>query len=101
MTSHIRRIDSRTRGATTKHFRVSVDGKIVGGVAATITVGVYKNGDTLVRAEDTTTIVLVSEGSYGINCLVELATNDYVELFVKATAGTVQLKTSTLTITGI
>jgi hypothetical protein len=88
-------------GATTKHFRVSVDGKIVGGVAATITVGVYKNGDTLVRAEDTTTIVLVSEGSYGINCLVELATNEYVELFVKATTGTVQLKTSTLTITEI
>ncbi len=88
-------------GATTKRFRVSVDGKIVGGVASTITVGVYKNGDTLVRAEDTTTIVLVSEGSYGINCLVELATNDYVELFVKATTGTVQLKTSMLTITEI
>lgn len=88
-------------GATTKRFRVSVDGKIVGGVAATITVGVYKNGDTLVRAEDTTTIVLVSEGSYGINCLVELATNEYIELFVKATTGTVQLKTSTLTITEI
>lgn len=88
-------------GATTKRFRVSVDGKIVGGVAATITVGVYKNGDTLVRSEDTTTIVLVSEGSYGINCLVELATNEYVELFVKATTGTVQLKTSTLTITEI
>lgn len=88
-------------GATTKRFRVSVDGKIVGGVAATITVGVYKNGDTLVRSEDTTTIVLVSEGSYGINCLVELATNEYVELFVKATTSTVQLKTSTLTITEI
>ena len=60
-----------------------------------------RNENTLVRAEDTTTIVLVSEGSYGINCLVELATNDYVELFVKATTGTVQLKTSMLTITEI
>lgn len=95
-------------GTTTKKFRVNLDGKVSGGVAATVSVAVYKivtspASQTLVRSEDTTTIALVSEGSFGVNCLVSLAQNEAIEIWIKTTGvgGSVTLRTSTLTITEV
>lgn len=72
-------------------FLIHADGK-VGGISGTVFIAVYKQGTTLVRAESTTpttlALLVLTEGSWGLNTIVELAQDEYIELFITTSAGT-------------
>ena len=78
-------------GAVTKRFKIHADGK-VGGISGTVFIAIYKQGTDLIRSESTTpttlALLVLTEGSWGLNCIVELAKDEYIELFITTSTGT-------------
>lgn len=71
-------------GTPTLHFRVSASVSASGSAADTLDIYIYKNGSTEVAAIQRK-IPINDVGAGSLECIVQLATNDYVEIFFHVT----------------
>ena len=91
-------------GTATKTFQVTMDGVISNLAAllgATLAIGISKNGSSTMESSMDIAVGTLADGNFGFNCLVSLATNDYIEIWVTSrTSGVTscQLKALTLTV---
>lgn len=90
-------------GTTTKTFQVTVDGVISNLAAllgATLAIGLSKNGSSTMESSMDIVVSALADGNFGFNCLVSLATNDYIEIWVTSrTSGVNSCLLKALTVT--
>jgi hypothetical protein len=79
-------------GATTRVFRLEGVASVVSGSNNVIHVAFFKNGNLWPCSEQDSTVGTGGKSTaIPFHCLIELATNDFVEVYVKNASGTANI----------
>jgi hypothetical protein len=79
-------------GATTRVFRLEGVASVVSGSNNVIHVAFFKNGDLWPCSEQDSTVGTGGKSTaIPFHCLIELATNDFIEVYVKNASGTANI----------